>query len=86
MFDQTGNRDNKLRARMKWLVDTLGFDELQRRVLKMRTLLPASSSWPGGIPEIVEKPGDAPGRRRRRGHADGDRPGHAGHACEPRDP
>ena len=31
VFDQTGNRDNKLRARMKWLVDTLGFDELQRR-------------------------------------------------------
>ena len=29
VFDQTGNRDNKLRARMKWLVDTLGFDELQ---------------------------------------------------------
>ena len=30
VFDQTGNRDNKLRARMKWVVDTLGIDELQR--------------------------------------------------------
>ena len=39
VFDQAGNRDNKLRARLKWLVDTLGFDELQRRVLKVRHLL-----------------------------------------------
>ena len=28
-FDHYGNRDNKLRARMKWLVDTMGWDELQ---------------------------------------------------------
>src|SRR3954470_15872757 len=26
VFDHAGNRDNKLRARMKWLVDTLGID------------------------------------------------------------
>ncbi len=51
MFDQTGNRDNKLRARMKWVVDQLGIDEVRRRVLKVRHTLPASSSWPGGIPE-----------------------------------
>ncbi|HTN78605.1 MAG TPA: nitrite/sulfite reductase [Acidimicrobiales bacterium] len=60
VFDQTGNRDNKLRARMKWLVDTLGFDELKRRVLATRRLLPASSTWPGGIPPIVDAQGDAP--------------------------
>ena len=60
VFDQTGNRDNKLRARLKWVVDTLGIDELRRRVLKIRHTLPASSSWPGGIPAIVEKAGDAP--------------------------
>lgn len=28
-FDHYGNRDNKLRARMKWLVDTMGIDELR---------------------------------------------------------
>ena len=39
VFDQAGNRENKLRARMKWLVDTLGFEEVQRRVLKIRHLL-----------------------------------------------
>jgi sulfite reductase beta subunit-like hemoprotein len=58
VFDQAGNRDNKLRARLKWLVDTLGFEELQRRIFKVRHLLLASSSWPGGIPAEVEKVGD----------------------------
>ena len=63
VFDQTGNRDNKLRARLKWVVDQLGIDELRRRVLKVRHTLPASSSWPGGIPAIVQKAGDAPAGR-----------------------
>lgn len=63
VFDQTGNRDNKLRARMKWVVDALGIDEVRRRVLKLRHTLPASSSWPGGIPEVVQKAGDAPAGR-----------------------
>ena len=31
VFDQTGNRDNKLRARLKWVVDQLGIDEVRRR-------------------------------------------------------
>ncbi len=59
VFDQTGNRDNKLRARLKWVVDQLGIDEVRRRVLKVRHTLPASSSWPGGIPALVAKHGDA---------------------------
>jgi sulfite reductase beta subunit-like hemoprotein len=63
VFEQTGNRDNKLRARLKWVVDQLGIDEVRRRVLKVRLTLPASSSWPGGIPAIVEKAGDAPAGR-----------------------
>jgi sulfite reductase beta subunit-like hemoprotein len=60
VFEQTGNRDNKLRARLKWVVDELGFDEVRRRVMRTRHLLLASSSWPGGIPETVKKLGDAP--------------------------
>jgi sulfite reductase (ferredoxin) len=59
-FDHYGNRDNKLRARLKWVVDTVGIDELRRRILKERNLLVASSSWPGGIPDIVAELGDAP--------------------------
>ncbi|MCY4422052.1 MAG: nitrite/sulfite reductase [Acidimicrobiaceae bacterium] len=60
VFDQAGNRDNKLRARMKWLVDTLGFEEVQRRVLTQRKFLVASTSWPGGIPAEVLAGGDDP--------------------------
>ena len=37
--DHYGNRDNKLRARMKWLVDTMGIDELRTRIHKERKLL-----------------------------------------------
>lgn len=60
VFDNTGNRDNKLRARMKWLVDTLGMDELRERIFRTRKFLVASSSWPGGIPAEVQKLGDSP--------------------------
>ncbi len=57
-FDHYGNRDNKLRARLKWLVDTMGTDELRERILKERKLLLASSTWPGGIPAVVAELGD----------------------------
>jgi sulfite reductase (ferredoxin) len=60
VFDQTGNRDNKLRARLKWVVDELGIDEVRRQVLTLRHTLPASSTWPGGIPPEVVEAGDAP--------------------------
>src|SRR5918995_1251119 len=60
VFSNHGNRDNKLRARMKWLVDTMGWDELQARILKERRFLLASSSWPGGNPEAVQKARDEP--------------------------
>ncbi len=59
-FDHFGNRDNKLRARMKWLVDQLGEEELRERIFKERRFLRASSDWPGGIPELVRQMGDAP--------------------------
>ena len=63
VFDQTGNRDNKLRARLKWVIDQLGIDEVRRRVLKIRHTLPASSTWPGGIPPEVAAVGDSPAGR-----------------------
>src|SRR5438105_12307704 len=59
-FDHYGNRDNKLRARMKWLVDTMGVDELRERILKERKFLRASVTWAGGIPDYVQEHGDAP--------------------------
>jgi sulfite reductase beta subunit-like hemoprotein len=63
VFANHGNRDNKLRARMKWLVDTLGWDDVQARILKERAFLVASATWPGGVPELVELLGDAPAGR-----------------------
>jgi len=60
LFEQTGNRDNKLRARLKWVVDQIGIDEVRRRVIKIRHTLPASSTWPGGIPPEVTAAGDTP--------------------------
>jgi sulfite reductase beta subunit-like hemoprotein len=59
-FDHYGNRDNKLRARMKWLVDTMGIDELRERILRERKFLRAARDWPGGIPAQVQLAGDAP--------------------------
>ncbi len=58
-FDHYGNRDNKLRARMKWLVQTMGADQLRERILKERRFLRASAGWPGpGVPAIVAERGD----------------------------
>jgi sulfite reductase (ferredoxin) len=59
-FDHYGNRDNKLRARQKWLVDTMGADELRQRILKERKFLMASTTWASGIPQVVLERGDAP--------------------------
>jgi sulfite reductase beta subunit-like hemoprotein len=63
VFEQTGNRANKLRARMKWVVDQLGEDDTRARILASRRFLLASSSWPGGIPVQVREAGDAPAGR-----------------------
>jgi sulfite reductase beta subunit-like hemoprotein len=60
VFDHYGNRDNKLRARMKWLVDTMGMEELRERIFKERKFLPASSTYPIDLPEAVLRDGDAP--------------------------
>ena len=62
VFDHHGNRDNKLRARSKWLVNTLegGMDEFRARILKERKFLLASATWPGGVPSYVVEEGDEP--------------------------
>jgi sulfite reductase (ferredoxin) len=59
-FDHYGNRDNKIRARMKWLVDSMGVDELRERIFKERKFLRGARDWPGGIPDIVRERGDEP--------------------------
>ncbi len=75
-FDHYGNRDNKLRARMKWLVDTMGIEELRTRVLRERQLLVASVTWVDGVPDYVSFHGDAPAGGAREETPDGpDAPG-----------
>jgi sulfite reductase (ferredoxin) len=59
-FDHYGNRDNKIRARMKWLVDSMGIEELRERIFKERKFLRGARDWPGGIPDIVRERGDEP--------------------------
>ncbi len=59
-FDHYGNRDNKLRARLKWVVDAMGVDEIRERVLKERRFLLGSATYPGGVPAFVAEHGDAP--------------------------
>ena len=58
-FDHYGNRDNKLRARLKWVVDQIGIDELR-------------AAAAAGLVQLAGRhPGDRPGTRRRprrRGH------------------
>jgi sulfite reductase (ferredoxin) len=61
--DHHGNRDNKLRARTKWLVDTMGIDELRQRIFTERLKLVASATWPGGVPQLVREFGDSPAGR-----------------------
>src|SRR5262249_5750401 len=58
--DHYGNRDNKLRAGVKWLGDTMGLDGLRERIIKERKFLPASATSPGGTPDAVERNGAAP--------------------------
>ena len=53
VFDHYGNRDNKLRARMKWLVDTMGIDELRERILKERKFLPRRRAGRAASPSSV---------------------------------
>src|SRR5438128_8027561 len=59
-FDHYGNRDNKLRARMKWLVDTMGVEELRDRIIKERRFLLAATTYVEGLPEHVREHGDEP--------------------------
>ena len=59
--DHHGNRDNKLRARMKWLVDTMG-DRRAARAHHQGAQVPAARRRPtrAASPPIVDERGDAP--------------------------
>jgi len=50
VFDRLGNRQNRARARMKFLIEELGEKEFDRLVFEEREVLWAA--WPGGLPPI----------------------------------
>lgn len=53
VFDRLGNRQNRGRARLKFLVNELGAEGFRQRVLDERRTLWAS--WPGGSPVLPEE-------------------------------
>ncbi len=60
-FDHYGNRDNKLRARLKWVVAAMGVDEVRERVLKERRFLLGSATLPRRRSRrMSQEHGDAP--------------------------
>lgn len=61
VFDRHGNRQNKLRARMKWLVQTIGFDEFKKAVFDEREKLRSvvGERTPSVIPSQVFESGPA---------------------------
>lgn len=58
VFDRLGNRRNKARARMKFLIEELGIEEFRRLVLEERRVVWAA--WPGELPRVPEVAEPAP--------------------------
>lgn len=52
VFDRLGNRQNRMRARMKFLIEELGIEAFRRLVFEERRTLWAS--WPSGSPSTPE--------------------------------
>ncbi len=52
VFDRLGNRQNRARARMKFVVQDLGIEAFRRVVFEQRQVLWAA--WPGGPPPVPQ--------------------------------
>ncbi|MCC7201559.1 MAG: sulfurtransferase TusA family protein [Nitrospirae bacterium] len=50
VFDQYGERKNRNRARMKFLLEKIGFDELKRRIVEEFKTVKASGKWSYTLP------------------------------------
>lgn len=79
VFDRTGNRNNSLRARMKWVVDSMGIEDFRQAVFternKMRSVV--GQFAPHGIPKNLDPDafghGETPWTERRKsGDIEGD--------------
>jgi sulfite reductase (ferredoxin) len=54
VFARIGEKENRARARMKFLVDSLGLDEFRRRVEDERRKLPADPRWTTTLEETLK--------------------------------
>lgn len=64
VFARLGEKKNRARARVKFLVAKLGLEEFQRLVAEERAILPEDERWTGLIEEVsgfVEEPGEPVG-------------------------
>lgn len=52
VFDRLGNRQNRARARMKFLIEELGIEEFRQLVFEERQVVWAA--WPGTLPSVPE--------------------------------
>ncbi len=60
VFDATGNRTNRLRARFKWVLKASGAEDVRRAILELRDDPDVKGTWPAGVPKRVLATGDAP--------------------------
>ena len=58
VFDQFGERKNRSRARMKFLLEKIGFKELKKRIMKEFDMLKTSRTWSFILPseDTLENP------------------------------
>ena len=73
VFARLGEKRNRARARIKFLVKSLGIDEFRRLVREERTKLPHDPRWTSYIPKVADVARDAAqvGRRTQRRRAAG---------------
>jgi sulfite reductase (ferredoxin) len=53
VFARLGEKRNRARARIKFLVKNLGIEEFRRLVLEERTVLPHDDAWAAYVPEVA---------------------------------
>ncbi|MDE2926958.1 MAG: nitrite/sulfite reductase [Acidobacteriota bacterium] len=54
VFARLGEKKNRARARIKFLVAKLGIDEFRKEVLKEREIMPPDGRWTAFLPEVPE--------------------------------
>jgi len=62
VFARDGEKTNRAKARLKFLIAKVGFDEFKKRVLEERDRLPEDPKWTSELEDALSKIGDKPVR------------------------